>query len=88
MPRKRDFGPVAEQHIDDRERGLGVDVAAGEVQVPEGLVRELEADAAMHRGQRRLRRRDVQLIGIDLFGTDGEQPDGPASRADDRGVVG
>jgi hypothetical protein len=42
----------------------------------------------VHRGQSGLRRRDIRIIPIDLLGTGGEQPDGPASWTDERGVIG
>ena len=53
---QRHHAGLAEQHVDDGGRGLLVDLADREVETSEGLVAEFEADAAVHRGQRRLSR--------------------------------
>ncbi len=85
---QRNLGRLREQNLDDRVRGGGVDVAVRQVDMPEGLVRELEADAAVHRRQRRLRDAGLIVIAIDVFGAHGQQPDRPASRTDQSPVIG
>src|SRR5271156_2841545 len=78
---------VAEQRLDDNGRGLLVDLAGGQVETSECLVDEFEADAAVHRGQRRLCRPGIRITGQDPFPAGGQQPHGSASWAGDRVVV-
>ena len=52
------------------------------------LIGEFEAHAAVHRGQRRLRGPDIRVVGRNTLAASGQQPDGPASWTDDRGIVG
>lgn len=79
---QRHLARLAEQRVDDGARRPRVDLSARQVEMPEGLVGEFEPDAAMHRGQRRLRRGGVGVARIDALSARGEQPDGPAARAD------
>ena len=85
---QRDLGRLTEQHVDDGARRPGIDVSAREVEMPEGLVGEFEADAAMHRGQRRLRRWEAESSGSMFSAPAVSSQTARHRRADQRGVVG
>ena len=85
---QRHHAGFTEQHVEDRGRGLRVDIAGADVETSERLVTELEADTAVHRGQGCLCRPEVRVVGTDSLAIGGHQPHRSASRTDDRGVVG